>query len=650
MTWRLIFMLLVLVIPNVLCGQCKSSTHGKEFVFGILDMVDESFHGSSSIVAIDITNVSPVDTRVHLQIPYFNNNTYFNILRGQKKTIEIDPRIQKDRTFVDKRAIKILSDNEISVIVTNAFNPGAVIETYSILPVKALGNRYIISSFASGYSYRNRGSVLLVSGVYDNTHVTLYNHTSTIYATTVNSSDVFQYLCPNTCDMTGLKVISDKNVFVVSGSTFVYYSPGYDCLGAAMIPTSAWSNKYIVPPVLPGGPFVIRLLSEHSLLNATIANSSKTIFTNASHTANYFQNEPVVIVADQSFTVTQYGMSKSGSSFYVDEAFMAVVPGIDQYLPAYIFTVPKGYYNVTYYVAVIVPKTHKDGVLFDGIPRQSYRYSITYLNVPAPLDDYVILTFQVDSGFHHFQQTFPTGNFGLFVYGLGIYRGTRLGNGFYAGFNLKGECLTPASTTKTSLETTTVSTNTSSSTGSGQLCFVCADLSHIDLCDRVERCNQNEVCYLERYVKSGHTKYRSGCMDTRTCQTNEDKYSQSDDICFECCHSNYCNNKGCGEDIPDRDSRGPICFDCEHVSSPEECFEVFPCNSDQVCRIEEYKWFGHSNFRMGCGHGVCDPVTETRRLGLKRATPVCQSCCTDDFCNRNCTAALAGQGGSVIVG
>ncbi|XP_053380356.1 uncharacterized protein LOC128548859 isoform X2 [Mercenaria mercenaria] len=69
-----------------------------------------------------------------------------------------------------------------------------------------------------------------------------------------------------------------------------------------------------------------------------------------------------------------------------------------------------------------------------------------------------------------------------------------------------------------------------------------------------------------------------------------------------------------------------------------------------VCRIEEYKWFDHSHFKLGCGHGLCDPVSRMGSHVFKRSTPVCQSCCTEDYCNRNCTTSSQGQTGSVIVG
>ncbi|XP_060587120.1 uncharacterized protein LOC132742673 [Ruditapes philippinarum] len=183
----------------------------------------------------------------------------------------------------------------------------------------------------------------------------------------------------------------------------------------------------------------------------------------------------------------------------------------------------------------------------------------------------------------------------------------------------------------------------------GPTCYNCDDLTHIGLCDTVHRCNTNEICFIERFEQSGRMRYIAGCIEEKTCYLKRNDSNGSEDLCFDCCHGNFCNNKGCDEnDIPDRQNRGPICFDCEHVRSPAECEHITPCESHQSCSVEEYKWFGSTHFKLGCGHGSCGFESDEGIVSLKRATPICHSCCTEDYCNKNCTTHE--HGGSIIIG
>ncbi|XP_052799358.1 fibropellin-1-like [Mya arenaria] len=103
--------------------------------------------------------------------------------------------------------------------------------------------------------------------------------------------------------------------------------------------------------------------------------------------------------------------------------------------------------------------------------------------------------------------------------------------------------------------------------------------------------------------------------------------------CAECCGTDFCNDHGCGDPgltgLP-RDQRGPICFDCNHALTIDECTSVRPCLKHEVCAVEKFNWFGHFNFKLGCVDATCGPLD-------KRSVPVCKSCCDQDFCNRNCS-------------
>jgi hypothetical protein len=232
-------------------------------------------HVSIDIIALDITNTSPNRTIVRLQIPFLNNDTNFYIPTGEKKTILIDPFIQHDGTFKDTRGIKISADHDISVLVTNTYASQNIdsYNMYNIIPIAELGNNYYISSYTSqGFEV---GSEILVAAVKNNTKVTLQNQTDVIQSIILNEFEIFQFL-NNHGDITGVHLISDKNVYVVSGSSFTGIpSCLNNYIASEMFPVSTWSNVYIIPPVLPKSAFMIRIVTNSSN-DVTIANSTRT--------------------------------------------------------------------------------------------------------------------------------------------------------------------------------------------------------------------------------------------------------------------------------------------------------------------------------------------------------------------------------------
>ncbi|XP_053388046.1 neurogenic locus notch homolog protein 2-like [Mercenaria mercenaria] len=175
-------------------------------------------------------------------------------------------------------------------------------------------------------------------------------------------------------------------------------------------------------------------------------------------------------------------------------------------------------------------------------------------------------------------------------------------------------------------------------------CFACDYTSSLSFCDSIEHCTGNQTCYLQSFTNThGHTHYRSGCTDRQTCRQHEHD-GNSGETCLHCCNDDFCNSHGCGDNgFPPKQSRGPLCLDCTHVSDPNECDQMTICSSDEMCRIEELPWGDNSIYHLGCA-SVHDCAVESNSLGkrsvnslMHRSVPVCTECCHDDFCNQNCT-------------
>lgn len=400
-------------------------------------LIDSCCWDSRNKIPLDITNVSPNKARVRVQIPYFNNDTHFDIPAGTTKTINLMNNIQRSTSLAEKLGIRVTSNYNVSVLVSNVFNSPNAIDTYNVLPVTAIGNDYIISSYGSREG-SGRGGMVSIAGVSNHTNVTIVNSTHLLRSEVINMFDIFQYLCDQ-CDLTGVRVISDKNVFVVAGSTYTDIplsgSDG-EYIASEMIPFSSLSQHYIVPPVLPKSAFMLRILSKSSF-NIKVSNVTRSFTTIPSPSELYFGTEAVVLMATSPFSVSQYGVNYDYDN--VNGApFMVATPGVDQYISNYNFNVPNGYYgNMIHYVAVIIPKLYKDGLVLDGTSLRTYNTtkSIKTLRVPAPFDNYTIMTFSVSEGFHHFFHTNEV-KFGLLVYGHGYSSPWALSYAFYAGYDL----------------------------------------------------------------------------------------------------------------------------------------------------------------------------------------------------------------------
>ncbi|KAL4220530.1 hypothetical protein ACF0H5_020928 [Mactra antiquata] len=625
---------------------CKSSTYGTDFYFGIMESIDGCCHTPANLVFIDITNVSPNNTDIRIQIPFLGLDTAETLSPGNKTSIKVDPSIQREATFVDQRGVRVTSNYSISVMVTNAFNSGYTIDTYNILPVASLGNEYIVASYENKNS--KRGSELLVAGVHPGTNVTLINGKHVINKSVLQPFEVFQYRKVNE-DLTGVRVHADNDVFVVAGAAFVKIPdsiPGTDYIASELYPISKMSKSFIVPPVSPKHHFILRILTDsQDGTMVTFRNVSKSVTinstgSNASPTNvkdYYFETDPIVITSDQPIAVSQYGLSYY-SDYKTGDAFMSLVPSIDQYVRDLKFSVPDSVYNVEFYMAIIVPKIYADGLILNSDILNSTQ-GLNQFSVPDPFDNYTILSLPTTSGYHHIYHTAYEATFCVLVLGIG----QELSLGFYPGINLDGEC--PHASTLNATEHTTQNGGNIAGNESLQ-CFTCDDMTHLEICNTVTTCDDNEVCFVERQTLSGRNNYRSGCLAQEVCFQ---LHVNTSDICIECCNDHYCNIKGCGGNgFQDRHQRGPVCYDCQHVLTPDECTTVTLCDKYQVCEIVQYPWGDHSHFKMGCSYGLCEPLKRSSLSRADRSKAVCKSCCKDDFCNKDCPATKTTP--NIIVG
>ncbi|XP_052067220.1 fibrinogen-like protein 1 [Mytilus californianus] len=167
-------------------------------------------------------------------------------------------------------------------------------------------------------------------------------------------------------------------------------------------------------------------------------------------------------------------------------------------------------------------------------------------------------------------------------------------------------------------------------------CFDCQNISHPRFCEQVRKCKENQICGLEREVKSnGDILFNVGCMTPEVCDTSSVGVG-TNQPCLSCCSTDLCNTNGCGEH--DHTKNGTLCYACSGQQRPESCHTVSFCESFEMCYLEEKSYFGEKFYNSGCKvKHICDaeynkPIVGRRSIKQSRSTSQL-SCCDKNLCN-----------------
>ncbi|XP_053372629.1 uncharacterized protein LOC123560550 [Mercenaria mercenaria] len=642
MSWNVIFVKICLLAWAVFIQYCSganqcpevASSVGTEFLFGVIGGPSST---SSQTLYIHITAMTDTPAKVRITSPFNNFDNQYTVSNWTIQSMSYT-HIQTG-TGSQFKGIEINSDVNISVAVFPAYSDYT--EGFLVLPTAALSTRYVAASYHPS-SYNNE---ILVAGVDSNSDISInYTTNGKSYSTQNVRLQKFEtYQLAVSRDVSGAVITSNKPVAVFSGSANSQIPVGIggtEYIVEQMVPTKYWSTQFIVPPIYPHNYFIVKVFVEEDNTEIHYYNSTKhfaAYMDQGEHVEILFGSDPTVILSNKPIYVVQYCLDNENM---YGQPFMTISQGLSQYESMYKF-VTELYSGQASTVAITIKRNNSSGLLLNGKTMASW--SAKSIPVAHPMDDYV--TIFVNVSYNSLYRLHHTGGmkFGATLYG-------RLSNSYAYGYPLQlslpnADCTIDHNISPTSgpIYPYTDSSHGSHGnyiTGNGTWCFQCDNMSHLQYCDTVTRCQtQDESCYVQRYTRSNKVHlYRSGCMNKDACQSYADQVQ-----CQECCHGSFCNVVGCGDDgLPNFDRRGPFCFDCEHQGE-EGCQTVQMCRPDQVCKIEKYEWGSSYHYIMGCAEQqTCGSKRDVRETHARHA-PVCSHCCHSDFCNMNCTAAHALQ-------
>ncbi|XP_052785042.1 uncharacterized protein LOC128220615 [Mya arenaria] len=678
-------LLLCFLVPLFLGPVFGQSTYGREFYVGFAD-----HFGHESDINLQLDIAAKSNGTINITDVYEQTKTTYIYTRTKAFSVNFSRnRILFSSGESNFTGLYIASTMDIAVYLTSYDRWMESADTYAALPLPMLGNRYSVASYTPVIS----SSIFIVISSSNNTKINITLPDGTFKTETLNAMEVYQE--KSDLDLTGTLIEANKPVAAVSGLMFSYISKlgnsgGNDHYMTQLVPAHVETSSHvIVPYIYPRCEFIIRIIKSSAKQPVDICLHYNSSSDCSSLKRNGWMESPIlnktiVVTSTDTFSVMQYkGLS----------GFLSYIPGVNQYLSEYVFVIPTIYtYAQNNYLAIIIPVDEQRGLLLDDSQIPAL---VSSENVPRPLDNYIVLALRIWPGFHHIRHTRNV-KFGVFCYGNN-YTGTYppfASYGFPAGFAIGVDecqsnpclngatcirgvagytcsCLVGYSGNNCEHDVNECESNpclNGATCGDGvsaytctcrpgfhgvhcehmmrrRMCFACDDMSHPGLCDRVQECANGQQCMVQR----SHGKYRSGCANSKLCSTPPNVSSESN--CVQCCGADYCNSHGCGmQELIPREDRGPFCFDCNHVLSGQECDSVKPCFKDQICGIESFDWAGLFHFKLGCFDVLCGTLAESPAFAvdMKRSTPFCKSCCTEDFCNRNCTRHSPNHG--VIIG
>lgn len=410
-------------------AQGNIPTVGTDFWMGFLS----NYGGSSESLDLFLSGTQATTGTVSSPLQGWSVN--FTITPGQTTTVNVPEGFGGNyiNDAVSNKAIHIVSNDTISVFAINFKSYTA--DGTLVLPIKALGTDYIISSFEGIYGESEFGIVATADGTeveITPTAPTTGGHPAGVpYIVQLDAGETYQVKCAVNNDLTGSKIVGTA----ASGDCrpFAVFS-GVVC---ANIPTNCtacdhiydqnysidtWGTKYYIAPFLNASTYTFRIIARENNTTVTLDNGSQ-ITLNAGQFVSYSSvPDNQVISADQPIAVIQYmeGITCTGSG----DPAMLILNSEERKINEVTFSTVTSTVITDHTINVIVESSATSSVFLDGLLVNSSQF--TPFNAD-PLKSYARLS--ISQGSHNIN--LPSG-FTAYAYGTGSAESYAYGVGSFS--------------------------------------------------------------------------------------------------------------------------------------------------------------------------------------------------------------------------
>ena len=358
----------IILLFSVAKGYSQYSTTGTNFWLSF----HENFESNANPILYITSDIGATGT---VTIPGVGWSQNFTVGVNASVTINLPAAsaiISQSNTVLN-RAVHVTSSTAVAVYAAN--QRGASSDATIVLPVHALGDRYIVNTYSTFSSYQSQ---FVVVGVQDNTSIQITPsanvqggvNAGVPFVINLNQGQV--YFVRSIGDLTGtlVKAVDEGNcndfaVFSGNKCANVPLSCTYcDHLFEQMIPVKAWGKEYITAPLMTRNGDQFRILASENGTNVSI-NGGANIVLNASQFHEFYHQQSCYIVSDKPIAVAHYSRGTSCDGVTSDP-FMIMLSPIEQTLTYIVFQAFNTPVINNFYTNVITKTAHTNQVLLDG--------------------------------------------------------------------------------------------------------------------------------------------------------------------------------------------------------------------------------------------------------------------------------------------
>jgi len=244
----------------------------------------------------------------------------------------------------DYKGVYLKTDSDaVTVIGQNEVNYNS--ETFLVLPYKitSKSTEYVYYGISvPGYSSSYRSAILIV-GTEDNTSMklTVTQTATTNFGNTLNTGSEYSFVINrlqtfyirSTGDLTGTKIVTDKQVSVFSGHESTRIPTNLCCeetLIEQVPPVTSWGRVFYTMPLATRRYYIIKIVSSHNSAEIDVRcnniKESHTINEGQHYTKTLSQQEYCVIHSSKPVLVAQFSRGRSDDS--IGDPMMMIVPDV----------------------------------------------------------------------------------------------------------------------------------------------------------------------------------------------------------------------------------------------------------------------------------------------------------------------------------
>ena len=370
---------------------------------------------------------------------------------GEVATFTFDRSEYELKNTTDRgKAIVVRSEADGKLTVYGSYLHSISSDSFLSLPKQPEDEqntcKYIVASYISVFS-RFESSVAIIAQ-YNDTILSITPRVNTTIGTTFTSAGVTTnislqeaetLLIASANDLTGLTVVSNKPLAVLSGHDYTQVPtsvPSCDHLVEQIPPVSSWGRQFATAPLKGRQSYdVFRVLASESS-TTVVVNCASSNAVNPENLSNTYQlsegrfvefnvtsDQYCFIQGSANILVLQYATGRDTDGVTGDPS-MIIVPAITQYCNQYSLpTIQRsdGSFNFDHYMNILIPATfyhdQLDQIILDNQLLNSYNLTFTVIKQDGISRVYAA---QVDltEGVHTLCNTNPAATLGVVMYGF----------------------------------------------------------------------------------------------------------------------------------------------------------------------------------------------------------------------------------------